>query len=117
MDDIVKLYLCDSIIPTTLRNENLYNSCCFRNKDEAIVISNACHLYFTSLFLPAICFRELRKYLCKNFFAKRSKDRAASGRIRTINLLDSYKKMLIKGEIFLRHCKGHDTLIIFFSFY
>ena len=51
------------------------------------------------------------------FFAKRSKDRAASGRIRTINLLDSDKKMLIKGEIFLRHCKGHNRLVIFFSFY
>lgn len=52
----------------------------------------------------------------RNFFAKRSKDRATSGRIRTINLLDSDKKMLIKGEIFLRHCKGHDALIIYFDF-
>ena len=73
MDDIVKLYLYDSIIPTPLRNENLYNSCCFRNKDEAIVIPNACHLYFTSLFLPTICFRELRKYLCEIFLLKGQK--------------------------------------------
>ena len=62
-------------------------------------------------------FQRIKKIFMRNLFAKRSKDRATSGRIRTINLLDSDKKMLIKGEIFLRHCKGHDTLIIFFSFY
>ena len=52
----------------------------------------------------------------RKVFAKRSKDRVPSGRIQTINLLDPDKKKLIRGEIFLRHCRGHDTLIICFHF-
>ena len=51
----------------------------------------------------------------RKIFAKRSKDRVSSRRIPTINLLDPGKKM-VRGEIFLRHCRGHVTLIICFHF-
>ena len=46
-------------------------------------------------------------------FVKRSGD-SISGWIWTINLLDSDKKKLIRGEILIRHCRGLDTLIICF---
>ena len=52
--------------------------------------------------------------LMQKLFAKRSKYRFASGRIQTVKLLDSDKKKLIREDIFLRHCRGHDKMIICF---
>ena len=58
-------------------------------------------------------FQKVKKMFMRKVFAKRSKERVLFGRIQTIKLLDPDKK---REEIFLRHCRGHDTLIICFHF-
>ena len=53
----------------------------------------------------------------ENIFKKRHKKRhIVTNRIRENNLIEHNKIKLLKGEIILTHCRGHDTIMIFFCF-
>ena len=51
----------------------------------------------------------------REIFRKKWKD-FISERIWTVNLLDTNQRKVIKGEISLRYCRRHDTIIICFDF-
>ena len=38
-----------------------------------------------------------------------------SNRIRTVDLIGDKRDKYLEGEIILRHCRGHDAIIILFS--
>ena len=54
-----------------------------------------------------------RKYLLKRYLKKRRRH-LVTNRIRENNLIEHNKKTLLNGEIILTHCRGHDTILIFF---
>ena len=53
----------------------------------------------------------------ENIFKNRHKKRhIVTNRIRENNLIEHNKIKLLKGKIILTHCRGHDTIMIFFCF-
>ena len=51
----------------------------------------------------------------ENIFKKRQRH-LVTNCIQENNLIEPHKKKLLKGEIILTHCRGHDTSLIFFCF-
>ena len=45
---------------------------------------------------------------------KKKRRRLATNRIQENNLIQPDKNKLLKGEIILTHCRGHDTILICF---
>ena len=51
----------------------------------------------------------------REIFKKRRRH-ITTNRIREIDLIGNNRNKLLKGEIIFGHCRGHDTLIVFFHF-
>ena len=49
----------------------------------------------------------------EKIFTKR-RGHLVTNRIRENNLIKPNKKNFLKGEIILTHCRGHETILIFF---
>ena len=49
----------------------------------------------------------------EKFFKKRRRHLVTDHHIKENNLIVSDKSKLLRGEIILTHCRGHDTILIF----
>ena len=88
----------------------------FFNEGELIFFCETCLHFFMRIYYPSnFCFKELRKCLSERFF-KKVKTSCYQPNSRKQFYRARQKKKILKGKIMFGHCRGHDTIIIFFHF-
>ena len=109
--------MCNDSKQTLLSDDNLtvhFVKAASLNSLELILTCENCYNFYQKLFKPEVFFEETKKRLLQAYL-KRSSKESSYDKISLINFLIG-QKFNLKGTITIWHCKGHNTMIMYFEF-